>query len=344
MGKDLYRILGVSREATADEIKKAYRKMALIWHPDKHAQSSEEERKAAEEKFKDIAQAFEVLSDAQQRAVYDQYGEEGLKSGPGCGTGADGMHGFPGAAGFQGSFPGGMQFVFSSNTPGGVGGMSGSRAEDIFSAFFAGGDPFGNEDGLPNLLGSMRQGRMRGRGGGHNAGSERRRDRCDELTVGTLVRLSGLQNAAHNGARGEVLGFDNEKHRYQIALSSGGIPVSIKPSNIQQVLSGVEIVHTSREDLNGRTAKDAYFETEKDRYILDGISPNSLLLRPGNVKLPCSTRVTIEGMQNRTDLNGVTGKILAADDERYTVQLQTGEHVRVRLDAVTPSLVPVRQV
>ena len=73
MGKDYYAILGVSREAGADDVKKAYRKMALKFHPDKNKAED------AEERFKEIAEAYEVLSDQDKRATYDQYGEEGLK-------------------------------------------------------------------------------------------------------------------------------------------------------------------------------------------------------------------------------------------------------------------------
>lgn len=77
MGKDYYSILGISRTATEDEIKKAYRKQALKYHPDKNKTPE------AEEKFKLIAEAYEVLSDKKKRDVYDQYGEEGLKNGGG---------------------------------------------------------------------------------------------------------------------------------------------------------------------------------------------------------------------------------------------------------------------
>lgn len=74
MGKDYYKILGLSsRVASEDDIKKAYRKMALKYHPDKNKSSG------AEEKFKEIAEAYEVLSDKKKREIYDQYGEEGLK-------------------------------------------------------------------------------------------------------------------------------------------------------------------------------------------------------------------------------------------------------------------------
>jgi DnaJ-class molecular chaperone len=75
MGKDYYKILGISKGASDDEIKKAYRKLALRYHPDKNKSPG------AEEKFKEVAEAYEVLSDKKKRDVFDQYGEEGLKSG-----------------------------------------------------------------------------------------------------------------------------------------------------------------------------------------------------------------------------------------------------------------------
>lgn len=73
MGKDYYKILGISKSASDDEIKKAYRKLALKYHPDKN------KAPGAEDKFKEVAEAYEVLSDKKKRDVFDQYGEEGLK-------------------------------------------------------------------------------------------------------------------------------------------------------------------------------------------------------------------------------------------------------------------------
>ncbi|XP_053154949.1 dnaJ homolog subfamily B member 5 isoform X4 [Hemicordylus capensis] len=70
MGKDYYKALGIQSGANEDEVKKAYRKMALKYHPDKNKDPN------AEEKFKEIAEAYDVLSDPKKRAVYDQYGEE----------------------------------------------------------------------------------------------------------------------------------------------------------------------------------------------------------------------------------------------------------------------------
>jgi DnaJ-class molecular chaperone len=88
MGKDYYKILGISKGASDDEIKKAYRKLALKYHPDKNKSAG------AEEKFKEVAEAYEVLSDKKKRDVYDQFGEEGLKGGPSGGNEGSGGSGF----------------------------------------------------------------------------------------------------------------------------------------------------------------------------------------------------------------------------------------------------------
>ncbi|XP_068142978.1 dnaJ protein homolog 1 [Drosophila tropicalis] len=73
MDKDYYQLLGINRNASSDEIRKGYRKMALKYHPDKNTHPE------AEEYFKEVGAAFEVLSDKDKRAIYDRFGEEGLK-------------------------------------------------------------------------------------------------------------------------------------------------------------------------------------------------------------------------------------------------------------------------
>ncbi|KAJ1939124.1 Molecular chaperone (DnaJ super) [Linderina macrospora] len=154
MGKDYYAILGVSKDADDDALKKAYRKQALKWHPDRHQGG---DKSTAEQKFKDISEAFEALSDKNKRAVYDQYGEEGLKGG--MGGGAGGAGGFPG--GFSG-FPGGgggqsFHFTSGGSGGGGFGGFTPSNPEDIFAQLFSG------------------LGGMGGMGGGHGVHTHRGR-------------------------------------------------------------------------------------------------------------------------------------------------------------------------
>src|SRR4051812_13427376 len=80
--KDYYELLGVSRSAQLDEIKKSYRKLAVQFHPDKNPGD-----KAAEEKFKEISEAYEVLSDTQKRQMYDQFGHAANAGGAGGGFG-----------------------------------------------------------------------------------------------------------------------------------------------------------------------------------------------------------------------------------------------------------------
>uniref|UniRef100_A0A0C9S8S4 TSA: Wollemia nobilis Ref_Wollemi_Transcript_10554_1686 transcribed RNA sequence n=1 Tax=Wollemia nobilis TaxID=56998 RepID=A0A0C9S8S4_9CONI len=117
MGVDYYNILNVGRSSSDDELKKAYRKLAMKWHPDKNPNN----KKEAEAKFKQISEAYEVLSDPQKRAIYDQYGEEGLK----------GNVPPPSASSFS---DGGGPNVYRFNP---------RNAEDIFAEFFGDSSPFG---------------------------------------------------------------------------------------------------------------------------------------------------------------------------------------------------------
>jgi molecular chaperone DnaJ len=93
--RDYYDVLGVPRNASDDDIKKAYRKLAMKHHPDRN---QGDKAKAAEEKFKEAKEAYEMLSDAQKRAAYDQFGHAGVDPNLGAGRGGPGPEGFGGFA------------------------------------------------------------------------------------------------------------------------------------------------------------------------------------------------------------------------------------------------------
>ena len=81
--KDYYEVLGVAKGASADEIKSAYRKLAIKWHPDKWVDGTDAEKKTAEEKFKEASEAYSVLSDPEKKQRYDQFGFAGVDGQPG---------------------------------------------------------------------------------------------------------------------------------------------------------------------------------------------------------------------------------------------------------------------
>ncbi len=89
-GEDYYKLMGLKRDATDDQIKKAFKKLAIRYHPDKNQDNPE----AAKKKFQEIANAYETLSDPEKRRVYDQLGEEGVKRQAQGGGGAGGHGGF----------------------------------------------------------------------------------------------------------------------------------------------------------------------------------------------------------------------------------------------------------
>jgi molecular chaperone DnaJ len=114
--RDYYEVLGVSKNATADEIKKAYRKLAMQYHPDRNPGDKE-----AEEKFKEAAEAYEILSNDEKRSKYDRFGHEGFQGG-------QDFQGFSNA-----------QDIFSHFSDIFGGGFGGGGGSSIFDEFFGGG-------------------------------------------------------------------------------------------------------------------------------------------------------------------------------------------------------------
>lgn len=129
--RDYYEVLGVNKNATDDELKKAYRQLAKKYHPDANPDNPKE----AEAKFKEVSEAYEVLSDKQKRAMYDQFGHDGPQ-------------------GFGGGNPGGGYYSYSTSGFDGFDDLG-----DIFSSFFGGG--FGRNSSRANTHGAVRGANLR---------------------------------------------------------------------------------------------------------------------------------------------------------------------------------------
>lgn len=178
--RDYYEVLGVNKSATDAEIKKAYRKLAKKYHPDMNKDNPK-----AEELFKEVTEAYEVLSDKEKRKLYDQFGHaafdegagQGGAGGQGFGSGAGGFGGFGGfgGQGFRGGFSGGGGFgnsgfggFGSGNFGGGAGGGNGSfhfngNSGDGYQEYYCTGDNL--DDIFDGFFGGSRKGRSRSKDG-----------------------------------------------------------------------------------------------------------------------------------------------------------------------------------
>lgn len=205
--QDYYKLLGVEKTATPDELKKAYRKLALQYHPDRN------KTKEAEEKFKEINQAYEVLSDSQKRQQYDQFGAAAFDGSNPYGGAGGPFGGFGGAGGRQGPFT----YTYSTggqNAEGfdfNFGGFS--DPFEIFEQFFGGGaSPFG------------------------------RRKPAYSITIDFMEAIKGVEKQVNiNGAPRKIkipAGIDSNS---RIRFDEFDIVVSVRPHN-KFVREGLDII------------------------------------------------------------------------------------------------------
>jgi len=292
MGKDYYKILGVAKDASETDIKKAFRKLAMIWHPDKNPTKKEE----AEKMFKEVAEAYEVLSDKQKREIYDQYGEEGLK---GEGGGAGGAGGFPGGAG---GFPGGS-FTFTSGGPGG-GFYRPGNAEDIFAQFF-GSNMFGRGGGGGGMsfdFGNM--GDMEMGGFSSNAG---RRGKRKGKTVEVPLKVS-LEDL-YSGVPKKIKITRNKKEGNRRVPEEKQIEIDIKKG----WKAGTKITFEGYGDEEaGLEPGDIQFVIQEKKHPVFTRDGNDLTMKK-NISLSdalCGTSFNVTGLNGETVKVDTTGQVI----------------------------------
>lgn len=353
---DYYEILGCPRNADEATLKKAYRKLAVKWHPDKNPDNEE-----ATKNFQKVSEAFATLSDPKKRQMYDQYGEEGARAADQMGDNVGGMPG--GFAGFGGR-PGGGG--------GGVHHMSQEEAAEFFAHAFGGGDPFGGMfggmggmgggpgirftssrggggfggmggDPFMEMLGGGMGGSVRGMGGMPGGMGSVRHSMSsvapkayDVIPQGTIVSLKGLVNAAiHNGDRGVIKKYIPSTKRYVVELEDEDETLSVKPENLlQHVHVHIHDIQ-SQPELNGKTGTVITWCPNKGRYNIYVASMKKVVsLKPGNVILENGTVARLSGLESRPEMNGRWGTIKEwiRDSNKYDVQLSASQIIRVKVE------------
>jgi len=303
---DYYKVLGVPRNADEKQIKRAYRKLAVKHHPDKNPKDP----KSAEERFKKVGEAYEVLSDEKKRRTYDQFGKDGLK--------------------------------------GGSGGMGGFNAHDIFKAFFSHGDPFGDDDGFGfgSGMGGMRfnfggpgMGGMGGHGhsgfggfpgmggfGGFPQRRQKKRSAPSPIPEKTTVYTGNLSSAKFNNLQGKIVSFTGD--RFVVDISAYGLGkdhVSIKPMNICQMVK-VMTHSLSAEQFNDVEVQTVGYADKHERVRCQFPDGSIKALKPENILIPDGTIVHLENLSHDS-MNGRWGTITTwiSDKGRYEVKIQNSE-------------------
>lgn len=345
-----YKVLAVPRDADAAALKKAYKKAALKYHPDRHSTDDEKDQKAAEELFKEAAGAYEVLSDSNNRATYDACGWAGLEGGaPPPGRGPGGM----GRAGFGAGAPG--HFVFGS------GGGQNADPMKLFASMF-GGMPggMGGMGAMGGTGGMSMNERAREAGMGRSSfesllyggaaaaaaggGGSRKRGRPaapGELQSGTQVVAHGLKAEQMNGAHGTV-GGRGTAGRYTVAFPTLGKSLSLKRANLFCVGQRVSLAGLrSQPELNGSSGsivgvKPAGNSAARalggtDRYLVRLNAGTTGSFKKECVELQCGAKVSVDGLVS-AKFNGLVGEVLSLDRSagRYVVALEGG-HGQLKL-------------
>lgn len=311
---DYYAVLGCNRSATDAELKKAYRKLAVKWHPDKNPDNEQ-----ATENFQKISEAFATLKDKKKRQLYDQYGKQGADAADQMPEGGAGMPG--------GGFPGGMHF--GGGMPGGMGGagvhhMSQDQAAQMFSDLFGGSDPFGGMFGASmgggmggggGMPGGMRfqTGGMPGVSmGGMSSGMPGGMDQFSSMFGG--MPMGGMSMGGLNGMPGG-------------SQSSSSAATATSPPSYDTIPNGTVVSLkglVSKPERNGDRGIIRHFDRLKGRYVVvleDSDENESMSVKASN--LLQHVHVRIHDIIGQPELNGKSGTILTwiPSKERYNIHV-----------------------
>ena len=301
-----YKNLGLAKGASDQEIKSAYRRLALKYHPDKNKDNPEQ----ASENFKKVSEAYDCLSDKNKREIYDTYGKRGLEGG--CGGG-----------GF-----GGAHFVDPNDIFRQFFGAHGGFGDDFGGGFQFNmdGDPFGGFGGNPRMRQRKPQPPKYPTG-------------VHIIPKGTHVSVQGLNSSPqYNGMEGELAGYDAQKDRYRVSFGDDETSISIKAVNFTQLVKNVRIRGIeSRPQLNGCMGEIIGMNSDRYHVRLAGAQSAVVAVGLSNLQLPAETRVHIHSLSGAPQYNGQTGKVLQfiEADNRYLIEIQGYKQLKLKTDNIS---------
>lgn len=294
---DYYRVLGVSRDADTRTIKKAYRKLAVKHHPDRNP----DDPKSAEERFKRIGEAYEVLSDEKKRNIYDQVGKQGLKGGSGPNMHFGNAHDI-----FKMFFQGGDPFASDGDDPlrGFFGGNMGGHS------FSFGGPGMGRAGGFPGGFPGM---------GGMGRRPQRKRPVPSPIPSNTPVYLTNLKSSQYNNVLGRVVSYTGE--RFVVDISGANLDrkqISVKPENLCQQVQGIVTTGLSSEQFNGLEVESIGYNPSRDRIQCRFPDGKNRAIKVENLRLPNGTLVYLSGL-SMDSMNGKWGTVVdwVEEKQRY---------------------------
>jgi len=292
-----YDILGVNKNISNELLKKKYRKLAFKWHPDKN-----KDKKRAEENFKKINEAYDVLSDNKKRQIYDNYGKEGF------GIKNDDYYFNSPKSNFKKNF---SQFNFRNTN-------------DIFSQIF--------ESNMNVKFMSTNHYRTKS----NNINILRNDLNKYNHNNGIKIIIYNLVNNYElNGLEGIILNYNKNKKRYRIQTLDKNI-ISLKHSNIIPMIQKIKLINIiSNTELNGKIGNVIGWYNEKKRFKVRLLCNKIILVKNNNIIWPKDTIINIKNLKNNISLNGRKGIVKDYDGKRYYIHLDTNDNIKIKLENVS---------
>ena len=296
---DYYKILGVEKNASENDIKKAYRKLAVKYHPDKNPDNKE-----AEEKFKVISDAYSVLSDKEKRQKYDQFGKEGMNMNT--------------------NNMGNPHDVFNTFFGG----------QDPFKNFPQEGFSFSM--GGPNIQTKVSRNGFTFTT--INTNRPVPRVKVNELTlikINSNVLIYGLvNNDRYNDKEGTTTNYDANKMRYTVRIDSR-TEMMLKHENLLQLIDVTICNLVNKKELNGKIGKIIGICNDLGRYKIN-LEGQVIALKQDNFIVPNGTCISLYNL-NRQELNGKKGRVLSfnSEDKRYKIGINKNLQYNIKLENIS---------